>query len=168
MTLRPPTCPLRSTPLTGYRGRYSGILVESLLKALSYGALQHSRPRPHHAWQRRSTPQSSTTSLPTFDNHARRLCTRKSTFHLHIQINKTSAVHSPGIDALGFKFTNAQLTPALGAAKHPKVRTPMTPELGQFHFQPKSSHFDTGGYVRLVVKRALIFPILQQLCSETP
>ena len=106
------------------------------------------------------TPQSSTTSLPTFDNHARRLCTRKSTFHLQIQINKTRAVHSPGIDALGFEFTNAQLTPALGAAKHPKVRTPMTPELGQFHFQPKSSHFDTGGYFRLVVKRAFMFPIL--------
>ena len=71
-------------------------------------------------------------------------------------------MHSPGIDALGFEFTNAQLTPALGAAKHPKVRTPMTPELGQFHFQPKSSHFDTGGYFRLIVKTALIFPILRQ------
>ena len=87
---------------------------------------------------------------------------QQSTFHLQIQINKTRAVHSPGIDALGFEFTNAQLTPALGAAKHPKVRTPMTPELGQFHFQPKSSHFDTGGYFRLIVKTALIFPILRR------
>ena len=43
----------------------------------------------------------------------------------------------------------------------------MTPELGQFHFQPKSSHFDTGGYFRLVVKRAFIFPILFPVITRT-
>ena len=82
--------------------------MPSLRRNIARHCTRFSAPAP--------TPQSSTTSLPTFDNHARRLCTRKSTFHLQIQINKTRAVHSPGIDALGFEFTNAQLAPALGAA----------------------------------------------------
>jgi hypothetical protein len=44
--------------------------------------------------------------------HIARHCTRKSTFHLQIQINKTRAVHSPGIDALGFNFTCVRQWPA--------------------------------------------------------
>jgi hypothetical protein len=46
------------------------------------------------------------------DNHARRHCKRKSTFHLQIQINKTRAVHSPGIDALGFNSAGVRQWPA--------------------------------------------------------
>ena len=78
--------------------------MPSLRRNIARHCTRFSAPAP--------TPQSSTTSLPTFDNHARRLCTRKSTFHLQIQINKTRAVHSPGIDALGFNFACVRQWPA--------------------------------------------------------